>query len=727
MKLIQSIITITLVLFALHLNAQTTVSGKVSDKKGVPIVGANVYLENTYDGATTDIDGLFSFISNETGEVTLVVSYVTFQTYKQISDVKTLQNLNIILKESINTLDAVVLTAGSFQAGNRSKATVMNSLDVVTTAGVAGDFISALQTLPGTQTVGEDGRLFVRGGTAEETQVFIDGLQVFRPYSPTANNIPTRGRYSPFLFDGITFSTGGYSAEYGNALSSILSLTTIDHPKQNETNLSFLSLGGGIGHTKKWKKDALTINTQYINLAPYNELAPDINVWNKPFESISGEAVYRHETKNGLLKFYTAYDFSRFDVEQENINPPVGEAGFDNLVKFNLKDNNWYTNLSYEGFISDKTKLTTGLSYSNSKTDIGTDNVDVTDKENSIHLKVKLKHSFNNQFKLTYGAEFISTHFTENGLADQTNNFNYAFTNNMSAAFAEADIFFSNDFAAKFGVRTEYNALFNEAKISPRIALAYKLNKQAQVSLAYGDFYQTAQNNELKIEQNLELQKGTHYILNYQYQKNKRLFRAELFYKKYDKLLQYESEFGQPSANFNNNGFGFANGLDIFWKDSKSIKNLQYWMSYSYLDTKRKFQDFPTEVMPDYATKHNASLVTKYWIDDLRSQVGMTYSFASGRPFNNANSAEFMDGRTKSYNNMSMNWSYLISQQKILFISVSNVFGFKNIFGYDYANEPNNAGVFQRQAIVPNTDRFFFIGFFWTISDDKTKNQLDNL
>jgi len=717
MKVLLNLVTI---LFFAQLNAQTSISGKVSDKKDEPIVGANVYLENTYEGATTDIDGQFSFTTNKTGEVTLIISYVTFQTYKKTANVNSLNNISIVLKESVNTLDAVVLTAGSFQAGNRSKATIMNSLDVVTTAGVAGDFISALQTLPGTQTVGEDGRLFVRGGTAEETQVFIDGLQVFKPYIPTSNNTPTRGRYSPFLFDGITFSTGGYSAEYGNALSSVLLLTTIDRPEQNETNLSFMTLGGGIGHTKKWDKDALTINTSYINLAPYNALVPDRNTWHKLPESISGEAIYRHDTKNGLLKFYTAYDFSKFDVEQENINS-------EDLVRFDLKNNNWYTNLSYDGFISDKTKLTTGFSYSNSKNAVITNDVDVTDKEHSIHLKAKLKHAFNNRFKLTYGAEFLSTYFTENGISDQINSFNYSFTNRMTAAFAEADVFFSKDFAGKFGLRTEHNALFDETAVSPRISFAYKLNKQAQLSMAYGDFYQSAQNDELKIKQDLAFQKATHYIFNYQYKKVGRLFRAEVFYKDYDKLLQYDTKFGQPSANFNNNGLGFAKGLDIFWKDSKSIKNLQYWLSYSYIDTKRKFQDYPTKVMPDYATKHNASLVTKYWINDLRSQVGMTYSVASGRSYDNANSSVFMDGLTKSYHNVSMNWSYLISQQKILFFSVSNVLGFKNVFGYDYANTPDIDGTFQRQAILPNADSFFFVGFFWTISDDKTKNQLDNL
>ena len=104
----------------------------------------------------------------------------------------------------------------------------MKPLDIVTTASAAGDFLGALQTLPGTSAVAEDERLFVRGGEAEETQIFIDGIRVFTPYTPTANNIPTRGRYSPFLFKGITFSTGGYSAEYGQALSSLLLLNTID-------------------------------------------------------------------------------------------------------------------------------------------------------------------------------------------------------------------------------------------------------------------------------------------------------------------------------------------------------------------------------------------------------------------------------------------------------------------------------------------------------------------
>lgn len=716
----KNIIAVLLLLIATQLTAQTLISGTVTDKKANPIVGANVYLQNTYDGATTDSEGKFSFETKKKGMQTVIVSYLSFKTFTYSAEVKLLTDINVTLREDINTLDAVVLSAGSFQAGDNTKVSVMGPIDVVTTAGVAGDFISALQTLPGTQTVGEDGRLFVRGGTAEETKVFIDGLRVFQPYLPTANNTPTRGRYSPFLFDGITFSTGGYSAEYGNALSSVLLLSTIDEPEQNQTDFSFMSLGAGIGHTKKWEKDALTFNASYINLAPYNELVPDTNVWSKLPESIAGEAVYRHRTEGGLFKFYTAFDYINFDVAQQDID-------FSDLVRFDLKNKNWYSNASYDGFLGDKTKITTGISYSHSNIDLLVGTTDVVNTEKAAHAKVKLKHNFSNMFKLSYGAEVMTRKFTEEGITDQTDTFRYELTDTQTAAFAEGDVYLSSNFAAKLGIRANYAELFDEYTISPRLSIAYKFNKQSQVSLAYGTFYQTGQNDELKLTQDLRNQQAAHYILNYQYRKNRRLFRAEAFYKDYQNLYTYDTEFERPSGNFGTDGFGSAKGIDIFYKDSRSIKNLQYWLSYSYLDTQRKFEDYTEEVMPSFATKHNASLVTKYWISDWRSQVGLTYSYASGRPYDNPNSLQFMDGRTKSYHNVSVNWSYLISQQKILFFSASNILGIKNVFGYDYASTPTSSGTFNRQAIVPSSDRFFFIGFFWTISEDKKKNQLDNL
>ncbi|MGB2758766.1 MAG: TonB-dependent receptor, partial [Maribacter stanieri] len=234
----KTLLFLLITFFCYNLFAQSTISGKVIDQQGVPIMGASVYLEGTYDGTATSEDGLFSFETDEQGEQTLLVSSISFETYSKSSDITNFKNVTIKLKDDVNTLDAVTVNAGTFNAGDNAKVTALKPLDIVTTAGALGDFVGALQTLPGTSNVAEDGRLFVRGGDAEETQIFVDGMRVFTPYSPSANNIPSRGRLSPFLFKGITFSTGGYSAEYGQALSSVLLLNSISEPQEEKTEIS---------------------------------------------------------------------------------------------------------------------------------------------------------------------------------------------------------------------------------------------------------------------------------------------------------------------------------------------------------------------------------------------------------------------------------------------------------------------------------------------------------
>lgn len=62
-----------------------------------------------------------------------------------------------------------------------------------------GDIMGALQSLPGTQKVGEDGKLYIRGGDSNELGTYIDGMHVFSPYTANAQDTPSRGRFSPFI------------------------------------------------------------------------------------------------------------------------------------------------------------------------------------------------------------------------------------------------------------------------------------------------------------------------------------------------------------------------------------------------------------------------------------------------------------------------------------------------------------------------------------------------
>ena len=192
-------------------------------------------------------------------------------------------------------------------------------------------------------------------------------------------------------------------------------------------------------------------------------------------------------------------------------------------------------------------------------------------------------------------------------------------------------------------------------------------------------------------------------------------------------MIKYDTDFVSFDTDFSNSGSGFSKGIDFFWRDNKTFKNLDYWISYSYLDTERDYKNYPAAAQPNFANTHNMSVVGKYWIEDWKSQVGMSYGFASGRTYTNPNIEGFLNAKTKSYNSLSLNWAYLISQQKILYLSVNNVLGTKNINGYQYANTPDMNGNFARRSLRPAADQFFFVGFFWTISEKGTDNQLDKL
>lgn len=183
----------------------------------------------------------------------------------------------MVIRQEISELTAVVLSAGTFEASDRKRAAaVLDPIDIVTTASANGDITQALKTLPGAQQVGESEGLFVRGGTAAETKTFIDGTLVNNFFFSSVPNIAQFGRFSPFIFKGTVFSTGGYSALYGQALSSALILESIDLPEQTSANLGLSVLGGSLGYQHLSK---------IIN--PLSEAVIPIPTWLRPLRSSS--------------------------------------------------------------------------------------------------------------------------------------------------------------------------------------------------------------------------------------------------------------------------------------------------------------------------------------------------------------------------------------------------------------------------------------------------------
>jgi hypothetical protein len=213
------LLLITLLIFMMGYS-QVKVSGRVTFKnKGISEV--NVTLKDTYDGTTTDAQGNFSFETSEKGEHKIVFTHPKYEETEKSVNIEN-QDITIStdLKEQINEIDAVVVSAGSIEASDKKRATALLSpIDIYTTAGADGQITSALTYLPGVQKVGGTEGLFIRGGTGTESKIFMDGSLINNYFSNSVPGIAGRDQFNTSLFKGNIFSSGGYSALYGQALS----------------------------------------------------------------------------------------------------------------------------------------------------------------------------------------------------------------------------------------------------------------------------------------------------------------------------------------------------------------------------------------------------------------------------------------------------------------------------------------------------------------------------
>lgn len=730
-----------------QLFSQVVIQGKVKDNKGRPLPGASVSLKDTYDGTLVDSSGNYKFTTSERGEFIFLVTNVGYKSYEETITIDNIPiTKDIILKEELSELKAVTVISGSFAAGDTKRAaTVLNSLDILTVGGGNADITAAVKTLPGAQQVGEQEGLFVRGGAGYETKQFIDGTLVNNPYFTSIPDLVTRGRFSPSLFKGTVFSTGGYSALYGQALSSALILESIDLPEESETTLSVspIIIGAGSQKLAKNKKSSWGFNYNYINLIAYFNLVKQAPDYFTMPAFHDGDANFRFRTKKGgMIKYYTTLNKNKLGLRREDIDST------DLKDALGIKNFNWYNNLSWRENLGNGWKMNIGMGFStntdNIKQELQNQNnqqqFPVSDWAISKNFALKsrqqlsqLKAVFEKRLfgisAIRFGSEYMYGYNYSN-----YNNYKSKLIENFSSVFAETDIVVTNDIAAKIGGRFEYSSIINKTNIAPRLSFAYKVGNGAQLSAAYGIFYQKPENTQLTFSTDLGYTRATHYILTYQKSTNNKIFRVEGFYKQYKDLVKIEPV---SSGNnfYDNNGSGYARGIEFFWRDKKTIRNLDYWISYSYLDTKRDYLNYPGRLQPNFATPHTLSVVAKRFFVDMKTGFNFTYSFATGRPYYNfvydgvGDKYTIADrGKTKQFHNLGFSMNYIPSLGKtnpkvywVLVASVTNVLGYDPVFNYNYSYNGMN-----KQPVGLPAKRFYFIGAFFSWGVDRTQDAINN-
>ena len=669
-------IIITL-LTGLNAWSQTSVSGTITDGRE-PLAGANVFIMGTIDGCMTDSLGRFSFKTSMTGEVTIRATFMGFEDYTLTTTQPT--GLTIHMKERATAIDEVVVTASTYSFGKSDNFKTMDALDVVMSGNSCGDVVAALQSLPGTQKVGEDGKLYVRGGESDECQTFVNGMHVLVPYSTNVENTASRGRFSPFLFKGINFSLGGYGGEYGQALSSVLPMETTDVATGDKLGVSGSFVDWNIGGTKAYTKSSLSFNADYTSMGLYEALFPDRCDWTRPYRKLSAEGQYKADfSQTTVLKTYVGYDLT-------SVGQNIDERSL------SLTEHNIYANATLKTNIGRGYTLFTGMANStviNHMDDARTLGDHYQNTRNEVHLKAELRKVFSNVLKMSAGVEDYIRHSTKH-YEDEGYRLDYQ----LMAAHTDAQLRLMPKLFLNLSARIENATYDGRWLLMPRATLSYVPNKHFQVSAMMGRYSQTANDDYIAMSgETLRQSTADHAILSMQYSHHSTLLRIEPYYKKYHHLPLLRE--GIYTAE----GYGTSRGVDFFVENHSLVKGLTTTLSYSYNDSERLYLDYAKPQTPHYASRHNLRLSLKYVLG--KTIIGLSESYASKRHYPN--------GDTPYYNSIDANITWLVSPKVIVYTSLNNILGRTNIFGYEANGAP----------VTATRDRFFYIGIFVSLKNNK--------
>ena len=219
-----------------------------------PLIGANILLQPSERGTITNEHGVFEFLNVPVGTYVLRFSYLGFETLF-VSDVVVrvgrTANVTAELQPVILESEGIEVSAGYFQRDDAQPVSVatFSAEEVRRTAGAGGDISRIINGLPGMARV-DDMRnsLVVRGGSPMENGFFVDNIAI-----PNINHFPTQGSsggpiglINVDLIDDVSFSAGGFSAAYGDRLSSVMEIQLREGNRESseyQFDLNFAGVG----------------------------------------------------------------------------------------------------------------------------------------------------------------------------------------------------------------------------------------------------------------------------------------------------------------------------------------------------------------------------------------------------------------------------------------------------------------------------------------------------
>ena len=221
-----------------------SIEGIISDVIGNSLSAVNISIINQSNGVTSDLNGLYKIDIKANRSNIIAFSFIGYQTEKiRIPMLKKGQNykLNITLKESNIILKDIIIKDQKSRKSNLSR---IKTKHVEVIPGSNGGIESILKTLPGVSSANElSSQYSVRGGNFDENLVYVNGIEVYRPFLIHSGQQEGLSFVNPDLVGSILFSAGGFAAKYGDKMSSVLDIK-YKQPRSSNASISLGLLGG---------------------------------------------------------------------------------------------------------------------------------------------------------------------------------------------------------------------------------------------------------------------------------------------------------------------------------------------------------------------------------------------------------------------------------------------------------------------------------------------------
>jgi hypothetical protein len=642
------------------LSQHVSLRGYVTDQKNSSLPYAHVLFSR--DSAVAVCDEMGSFSRDiKPGRHVISVSFTGYKTFRKSFLIRRDTVLYIALDEKANQLDEVVVTSQKFQQEELFESTRTSSrlishddINAIPVLGGEADLIKALQLMPGVvRGIEGSSDLFVRGGAADQNLVLLDEVPVYN----TSHLFGFLSVFNPDIVDRVESINGGFPADYGGRLSSVLDIQTIsDHP--DKTHLS-----GDVGtiatrllleqplvkeKASFWIAGRRTYIDRVVKMV--NEDLPYF------FYDLNGKITF-DPTPNDNISFtyFECEDFLDYFRDRNN----DGDGITTSFLSENNSQSIRWQHKQANGWRRDLTLLRTFYRY-NIRNSFEENNLQANSniEDYGIKFLVQRDSLFKTNGHTTIGADWTQHRVSPNVVntagfvADflESNSIGGRIANEM-AVHIQHELPLTSRLRVNMGIRGSMVAVNNKTYSfpEPRFSARYELDRDNTLKLSYSRMIQymhrvssSAVSSPTDIwypvTENVMPQSSHQVALAWQHlsPRERIFFSAEAYYKSMENLIGYEEG---TNLFFNTDfeskliqGIGRAYGFELMLK--KESGKLTGWISYTLSWSKRSFDEIDNGnwFFSRYDRRHNGAIVAQYAFNK-RWAASMVWEFISGSRF----------------------------------------------------------------------------------------------